>query len=335
MSVQENNLEALSNNFEQTLVAGNVKGAMREAGAKSRDLWQVGIGLLRVLEGFNVRVKNQAYAEHIASLAASMKTEGFYQDKPLGGYVAREGDDNVIYITDGHCRLEAILLANSQGAEILTVPVVVTAGGTNIEDLTVALARSNSGKPLSPFEMAVVAKRLMRFNWGEKEIAARMGVSITTVKNYLALMEAPREVRQMVADEEVGLHTALDSLRTLGAGAVEQLQAAVTRAGSSTGGSGKKVERRDVVGKTFASCVKKAAPRMFDTFTDIRADQGYAALSTETRIKIDSLMTELEKLRETEKSSATTTESAANAASGGGKAQVDQSAKSEELAEAV
>lgn len=291
------NTEDLMKDFDKTLVAGSTKRVMSDIGAKSRDLWQVEIKDLRVLEGFNVRVRNASFHAHVAQLASSMKSEGFYPQHALAGFVAKEGEDQVIYITDGHCRLEAIHLANSEGAEIKTVPVVISASGTSMEDLTVGLVRGNSGKQLDPFELAVVAKRLSRWGWTQKDIASRMGVSLTTVQNYLGLMQAPREIRDMVAEGVVGLHTALETLRSHGADAVAHLRRAAGENAVPGKGHGKQVERRDVVGPSFGSTIKKAAPRLFAAISDIRSDSGYKRLSEETRGKIDALVTELEEMR--------------------------------------
>ena len=52
-------------NFTDNLTAGNVKAAMKDAGAVSADLWQVAPDRLRVLEGFNARVKNDAYTARV------------------------------------------------------------------------------------------------------------------------------------------------------------------------------------------------------------------------------------------------------------------------------
>ncbi|TXG99932.1 MAG: hypothetical protein E6R08_00430 [Nevskiaceae bacterium] len=304
--------------FQASLLAGNVKAATQHKGVKSRDLWQVPVESLRVLEGFNVRVKNKAYHDHIERLAVSMANEGYYQDKPLAGYVAKVDGEDVIYVTDGHCRLEAVQLANSRGAEIAVIPVVASASGTNFEDLTVALMQSNTGRPLTAFEQAVIAKRLIKFNWTPKEVSDRMGVSTTTVNNYLALMEAPLEIRSWVADGVLGMHKALEALRDMGEGAVPYLREALeahakkndgggagegggssndtgnANAGGSSGGRG---ATRNAVIKTFSSSVKKAAPRMFDVISSLRNDQAFGSLSEETRGQINSLVEELEQLR--------------------------------------
>ena len=67
--------------FNSNLTAGNVKVAMKEAGAVSADLWQVAPDRLRVLEGFNARVKNDAYTARVRWIADSIKANGYYKDK--------------------------------------------------------------------------------------------------------------------------------------------------------------------------------------------------------------------------------------------------------------
>ena len=114
-----------------------------------------------------------------------------------------ENGQSVIYITDGHTRREAALLARSEGAELGLIPVVVHAKGTAMEDLNVALVRSNSGRPLTPYEIGIVCKRLMKFNMDEETIARRIGVSPRYVSSLLTLMAAPHGIRKMVEDELV------------------------------------------------------------------------------------------------------------------------------------
>ena len=108
---------------------GSIKSAMRDIGAGSRDLWQVNPNQLRTCEDFNVRVLNDQYRARVRYLADSIKANGFYQDQPLAGYVAKEDGADIIYITGGHRRLAGTLLAISEGAEIPKVPVVVSQSG--------------------------------------------------------------------------------------------------------------------------------------------------------------------------------------------------------------
>lgn len=279
--------------LDYSLVQGSVKKAMHAVEAKSRDLWQVSPQSLRVIPNFNVRVKDESYTEHIRTLADSMKANGFYQDKPLAGFVARENDENVIYVYDGHCRLEAALLAIQEGAEIIRIPVVVNADGMAMEDLTVALVRGNSGKPLSAFETAVVCKRLARFGWTTQEIAGRLQFSSQHVENLLLLVSAPVEIRQMVMENRISASTAIQALKDHGANALDILSQAEGQANAA----GKtKVTARHIQpkpGQILAKAAKKVAPKMFETLVKVETDPAFLALSPEIRESISELLSAL------------------------------------------
>jgi len=286
--------------FDHQLVPGSVKNAMKDAGAGSRDLWQVAPHELQPIPGFNVRVQDADYQAHIRRIADSMKTEGFYQDKPLAGYVAHDGDKQVIYFYDGHSRHQAALLAISEGAEIPRIPVVVSRSGASLEDLTVALVQANNGKPLSPFEVSVVCKRLAGYGWEEGEIARRLGFTVTYVGDLLLLAAAPHEIREMVMEGRVAATLAIKALRDHGAKALEFLLSAerVAKAAGKT-----KATAKHAPGALFQKTLRKAAPSMAEVITEIRQDPGFAALSDENRKKIEGVFATLDQAR-TEKADA-------------------------------
>jgi ParB family transcriptional regulator, chromosome partitioning protein len=288
-------------NVDISLVQGAVKAAMKDAAASSRDLWFVDRSKLRIIPNFNTRIRGDGLASHIRSLADSMKSEGFYPDKPLAGYVAKDGDEQVIYITDGHCRLEGRDLAVQEGAEIDKLPVVVSAQGTSVEDLTVALVRSNSGKPLEPYELGIVCKRLARFNWDADEIARRLGFTRTYVENLLLLISSPIGIRQMVMDGKVSATTAIDALKQFGGQAEQRLLSALDKVQQK---GGERVTKKHMPAKPeviFKKQVIKSAPVLFNTVRDIRLDDGYKQLSAELREKIDALMATLNSLESNNK----------------------------------
>lgn len=276
--------------FDITLIAGSAKKVMDEVGAKSRDLWQVPVEQIKVIPGFNVREKDEAYHEHIESLAKSILTEGFYQDKPLAGYVAREGDKEVIYLTDGHCRFEGTQLANSRGANITRLPLVIKPNSSSLEDLTVSLVVSNSGKPLTPYEVGVVCKRLVGYGWDNKEIAGRLGFTEQYVDQLLTLMGAPLEIRKMVQAGALSAANAVDMLRKHGAKAVEILLNAQQKANEA---GQKKVTARHLPGATFKKVITKEAPAMLNTLREIKEDPGFANLSESMRLKLEEVLSKL------------------------------------------
>ncbi|MEM8519007.1 ParB family chromosome partitioning protein [Janthinobacterium sp. CAN_S7] len=278
------------------LMKGSIKGAMKQAGedgkiAPSRDLWQVDPNKLRTIDGLNPRVETADYLAHVEATTNSMVLEGYYQDKPLAGYVAKVGDEEVIYIYDGGTRLRCALEAIKLGAKFNKVPVSVSQDGMAMEDILVAMVRSNEGRPFSAYEKSVMVKRLARCSWKQHEISERLGIKLPMVANMLLLMEAPFEIRELVATGVIAFTFAVEMITVHGVNALDKIletQAAAHAAGKVN------VTKRFVPGAKFASAIKKAAPVMFSALNELQADPGFAGLSEETREKLASLLKDLE-----------------------------------------
>lgn len=208
------------------LQPGNLKAAMAATGSKSRDLWFVPIGDILTIPGFNVRDRDEAYTAHIRAIADSILANGFFAHKPLAGFIEKQGDRNLIRLTDGHSRLEAALLAITEGAAIEKLPFVAHPAGTSMEDLTASLATDNSGKPLKPLALARVCKRLMGYGLEKPEVSRRLSITRTYVDNLMQLLAAPKTVRDMVASGEVSATMAIQTIKSEGVNAAEKLQAA-------------------------------------------------------------------------------------------------------------
>lgn len=207
-------------------------GAVKKAteGCKSADLWKVPPSRLRRVPGFNVRTLDDKYRAKVREYADSMKANGYYFDKPMAGYVAKEDGEDVIFVTDGYTRMDAIDLAASEGVVIEVVPVVTKPNGTSMEDLTVALVTGNAGRPLSTYETAVVVKRLIGYGLDEKEIAFRLTFTVTHVQNMLTFMGAPYAVRKMVEEDKVSFTAALAAYREHGGNAAQVLKESLAKA---------------------------------------------------------------------------------------------------------
>lgn len=225
-----------SSKVDIKLTAGSVEPAMKAAEAKSTKLYRVPVASIKTIPGFNVRVQSADYIAHRDMIADSIRTNGFDQTKPLAGYVAKEGDKNVIYVTDGHTRLDAVekLNADDTDAVIQTLPVLVHPADKSLTDLTVALHTSNTGRPLSPFELGVVVKRLMKDEGADKaEIASRLAVTPRYLDDVLLLVNGPKEVRTAVLEGTVSSTLAIQELRKDPEKAVEKITAAVAKSGGS------------------------------------------------------------------------------------------------------
>lgn len=276
--------------FNIELVAGNVKAAMKDAGASSSDLWKVEPSQLRILPDFNCRVQNDAYTARVRKIADSIKANGYYPDKPLSGFVAKEDGADVIYVTGGHRRHAAVHLAIEEGAEIATVPVIVKAKGTSMEDLTVDLIVGNDGEPLSTYEQAVVCKRLVGFGWDSKEIARRVGyASAQYVDGLLSLAAAPVAVRKMVMEEVVSATTAIEAIKKHGNKAQEVLLAAVVKSGTG------RVTAKHMPEAEFKKTVRKQAEPMYTALTKVKADPGFKKLAPEVQKLLAELLGNIKK----------------------------------------
>jgi ParB family transcriptional regulator, chromosome partitioning protein len=208
----------------QEIVPGNVKEVMRAYKTGVADVYMVRIEGLRIRPGFNeAREVDPDYPAAVREYADSMKVNGFFRHKPLKVAASADG---YLYISDGHTRYAALLLANEEGAGIESVPVINEVRGTSEEDRDYGLILDNNGRKLTPLGEAIVIKRQIGRGIPEKEIARRLGYSITKVLNALALVSAPTAIREMVAAGEVSATTAVKTIKAEGAKATETLKAA-------------------------------------------------------------------------------------------------------------
>lgn len=283
-------------NFKGTLSAGNVKAAMKDVGATSRDLWQVAIGDIRIIEGFNVRVEGEALTLHIRDLADSIKSEGYYPSSPMAGYVGVENGKQVIFLTDGHCRMAGIELANSEGADVQSVPVVVAAKGTSMEDLTVALVRKNAGKSLDPYEIGVVCKRLTGYGLVTSEVARRLGLSAKYVDGLLALMAAPVVLRNMVLSGQASANTVIEAIQKHGnEQALKMLTQGLEKAQKSGGG---KVSAKHLPDHEFKKALTRLAPEMYEVIQVLATFEGAEGFDEDVKKRIAKLTEALEFARD-------------------------------------
>lgn len=206
---------------EIELTPGNVKAAMRAAGAKSSDLWMVPVANIRVIPGYNIRPVDR---EHVDALKESIKANGYSKDKPLAGFVSKEeGNGDIVNLTDGEHRITAVSELIAEGHPIEFLPVAVAPAGTSMADLAVSMATSASGKELTPQAWAVLCKRLIGYGCDVDEIAKRLVKKKAQIADYLVLAGASRRVLSMVEEKKVSGTNAIRLLKKHGAGTAEVL----------------------------------------------------------------------------------------------------------------
>jgi ParB family chromosome partitioning protein len=252
-------------NLDLTLEKGRMKAITEAATGKSTE-YVVRVDQLRTIPGFNVRVREtEDYRSHLDALKQSIRENGFYANKPLAGYIGKDGDDDVIYVTDGHTRLEAVQEINdealNEGEAIEGLPVVLKPADSNVADLTIALVQDNSGRPLTPYEMGVVVQRLASMKDSENnpmfskaDIARKLSITERYIDDLNVLVAAPAKVRTAVLEGTVSSTLAIQELRKNPKKAEERITAAITKA-KSQGRS--KATRKHVEGSVKMQTVRE------------------------------------------------------------------------------
>jgi len=188
-------------------------GALRVLASSKSDLVMLNPYLLRIKDGWNSRVANDpSNMEHVDMLARSIAEIGVQQ--PLTVTM----EDDVAYVTDGHCRLLATFRAiEVYGAEVKSVPVRAEGRFATEADRVLSQIVRNSGKPLTVLEQGAVFVKLIALGWTENQIATKAGLGLPRVKEVLSLMENASEgIKTLIAQGKVSATTATTALRDAG-----------------------------------------------------------------------------------------------------------------------
>jgi ParB family chromosome partitioning protein len=255
-------------NFDSTLTpGGGTKAVMSGLNAKSRDLYQVKPADIYVMPGLNPRVQNKAYYDGVEVLAEDIKEHGYYQDKPLAGYIAKIDGKDTIVLNDGHRRLAATLKAIESGAAIETVPIVIKDKSNSMLDLTVGLLKSNEGQPFTVYEKAVIAKRLKGYGWDNTKIAAEMRCTSAFVGQLLTLAGAPQAIADLVQSGNMSATQAHDLMKEHGNEDAAEIATQAVAKAKAAGRS--KVTAKDLTpAEKRDKLSKKFGPRMFKLLKD-------------------------------------------------------------------
>lgn len=200
--------------------------AIKDISVGRTDVYKLAPDALHIKPDWNTRdITTPENIEHIEQLSRSIAEIGVKEPLKV------VWEDNKAYITNGHCRYHAIMLAIKNGAEIKAVPVLVEDRHANEADRIFTQIASNSGKPFTQLEQAKVFKKLLDLGWPQKDIAAKSGISGGRVSQILELLTLPEGVKKMVASGEVSASMAIQTVKAEGSDkATEKLTTAVTAA---------------------------------------------------------------------------------------------------------
>lgn len=179
--------------------------AIKDLASGRSDLYKLDPKVINIKEGWNSREANDpANSTHVAELMASIREIGV--KKPLVCYQDKDGK---VYVTDGHCRLQAVLHLIEEGLEIPTVPVMVEDKYSNEADRIFSQIVHNAGKPLTSLEQAKVFKRLVDLGWQQKDIALKAGITGGRVSQLLELNTLPVILQKYIIEGKASANMVL------------------------------------------------------------------------------------------------------------------------------
>ena len=202
--------------------------AMKDIASGRSDLYRIDPTKIQVKDDWNSRdTSDPANEDHIRTLMGSIREIGV--KKPLVAYM----DKDVAYVTDGHCRLEAVKRLIADGVEIKTVPVIVEDKFSSEADRIFTQIVHNQGKPLTSLEQAKVFKRLLDLGWSQKDIASKAGLSGGRISQVLYLLTLPMVLQKFVVEGRASENMVVSTYKKLNedvAATVAELSGAVANA---------------------------------------------------------------------------------------------------------
>lgn len=197
-------------------------------GGSLNELASLPPSLIEVDPDFNPRdIASQRMVDHIREIANSILANGYDQTEVIK--IRWTGDR--AFVRDGHCRLAAIRLAQSEGAVVGRVPVQPMPRASNELDDAYQVLTTQTKLPLAPSEWTTQIRKLLAQGQTEKLIIARLGKPRDFIARLLDLAEAPADVRQTVDQGRISPTAAVNLIRQNGhAGGREIIAKAVEHA---------------------------------------------------------------------------------------------------------
>lgn len=221
------------NLFQEELEHGSTAKAIKGADTEQMANKVVMMSLkdIHIIPGLNPRVSNTAAMKaHIEGIGKSILANGFYADKPLAVFATKIDGKDVTALRDGHNRYAGAEWANKkQPGAVDKVPVIFDAEEMSKLDMIVSFHTANTGKPLGPYEQAILVIRAFEEGATKKEIAARLGCTERYIDDLGLLVKAPEEVIDMVLNDRVSATLAIEMVKTHGAKAGKKLEAAAKK----------------------------------------------------------------------------------------------------------
>jgi ParB-like chromosome segregation protein Spo0J len=205
----------------RTLADKGVHGIRREDGV----FFNVPPASLLEEPGFNIRSSydDPDVKAHIEGLA-----DAYAAGRYVPPITVRVGDDDGVYLLDGHCRRLGALLAIERGHHIPFIQCLALKAN-DVERVEVML-RSGEGLKYKPLEIAEGYHRLVRMGLTPAEIAKKVGKSVSHVDGMLLLACANSDVHRLVREGKIAATVAIEAVRAHGEKAGSLIEASVGKA---------------------------------------------------------------------------------------------------------
>lgn len=133
----------------------------------------------------------------------------------MDGYKGKEDGEGVIFIRDGSRRFKAmeIIYEGGNGLNLIAFVKTYDKRTLNKEQSVVDRFIKNEGKPFTPLEKATAVSKLLAYNWDEKKIADKLGMSVMWVNNMAILNALPQKVKELVANGTISATLAIREAR--------------------------------------------------------------------------------------------------------------------------
>lgn len=170
--------------------------------AKRSDIYSIDPRTITIKEGYNPRIDFD-----LPELIASIRENGV-----LVPIRIRRTRDGVNILTDGERRYRAVMQLIDEGTPILSIPCLLEKATSDAEVLLNAVL-ANTGKPFTALEESDAYRRFLAWGWSVEQLAQRLGKSVSTVRNSLALLDAAPAVIEALQDGAISKSEAVAVVR--------------------------------------------------------------------------------------------------------------------------
>lgn len=168
------------------------------------------------------------------------------------------GEDKYV-VMQGKRRFKAIELLVEQGVEYPLVKAVLAPVTYTVENSLIDQIVMNDGKPYSTLEQGRVFVQLVDRGFDTKEIAKKIGKSVSHVNNCIEIASLPKRIQNMISAGSVSGLTAVELSKNIDNEdeLVAELERAVESAPVAADGTKKKVTKKNVERIAATSPLKK------------------------------------------------------------------------------